>query len=350
MKKYCIIFDTNVLFRNYDRYADFTCFSFSDTLNHVIEEIEKRDIYDLFTILIPTVVWREMRQNSIEKYNEKLSQLKDKHQKIRLPFHSFEGQDKDFEKFLDAQIKVYKKDLNSKLVKILDLPSPTNSCFYKLVNRAYEKRPPFEGRDKRSDKGFKDALLWEGILQYKRAHPEANIILYTNDNMFNDELKQEYSSIFDNEEILFVNDEKESELMNKLSEMALEKDATFPVPNTDEYVTLKQYLYSDKLGEDIKNFSDKIVGKNEFLRIIDTEFISLTDPIEEVETDEVFTEYAVYAKCKFVIEANKEVYFETTKDLILFVTTPDNKTFWLEDLELNSDEECENDTISTEGY
>lgn len=350
MNKYCIIFDTNVLFRNYDRYADFTHFSFSSALDHIIEEIEKRDIYDVVTILIPKVVWQEMRQHNIEQYNKKLSEIQGTYSKFKFPFHTFEGEDKNYEEFLDNQIKEYKKDLKTKMVTIEELSGPTRDCYYSLVKRAYDKRPPFEGKDRKSDKGFKDALLWESILQYKKKNPDKNIILYTNDVMFSDELKQEYANLFNNEEILFIKDVSEAELMDKLSQIALEKDSTFPVPNTDEYVTLKQYLYSDEFRENIKNFSEKIIGRNEFLRIIDAEFINLTDPIEEVETDKFFTEYTVYARCKFIIEANKEIPFETIKDLILFVTTPDNKTFWLEDLESNSDEEQENNVISNEGY
>ena len=75
MSKYCIVFDTNVLFREYDRYADFTRFSFSATLNTFIDEIEQRDIYDLVSILIPSVVWEEAKKQNLDAYKSKLEEI-----------------------------------------------------------------------------------------------------------------------------------------------------------------------------------------------------------------------------------------------------------------------------------
>ncbi|MBU3089828.1 DUF4935 domain-containing protein [Clostridium gasigenes] len=66
------------------------------------------------------------------------------------------------------------------------------------------KEPPFEGKGKESDKGFKDALLWESIFDFKRKQTEKIIILYSNDNI----LKMKYHKLF-NESLDVVKDESD---------------------------------------------------------------------------------------------------------------------------------------------
>ena len=62
----------------------------------------------------------------------------------------------------------FEKDLNEYLIDnhIETLPYPKDNVLSQIINRAIEKRPPFEGKDKRSDKGFKDVISWESILNY----------------------------------------------------------------------------------------------------------------------------------------------------------------------------------------
>lgn len=45
-----------------------------------------------------------------------------------------------------------------------------NNRFESIVNRAFSKLPPFEGKDKKSDKGFKDAFVWESVLEFALKH------------------------------------------------------------------------------------------------------------------------------------------------------------------------------------
>lgn len=340
MSKYCIVFDTNVLFREYDRYADFTRFSFSATLNTFIDEIEQRDIYDLVSILIPSVVWEEAKKQNLDAYKSKLEEIEKKHNSFKFPFHSLICQNDDYECFLNIKIREYKKELNTRLTKINILPLPKNSCFHKIIHRAYEKRPPFEAQGKKSDKGFKDVILWESILLYKHNHPNVNIILYTNDKMFNEELREEYKKEFNGEEIIFISDKTELELKNKLSEIALEKDDTFPVPEEDELSRLKQYLYSDKFTEDIKEFEKKIIGDTEYLHIIGTEVINLDTIDEPIQETDFISEYTVFATYKIKIKPKDQEPFEDEKYIALNISCTNGTHFQLLDL----------DKIETENY
>lgn len=53
---------------------------------------------------------------------------------------------------------------------MIEMNIATNQRFDSIVDRAFEKKPPFEGKDKKSDKGFKDALLWESIFEFVSSH------------------------------------------------------------------------------------------------------------------------------------------------------------------------------------
>ncbi len=78
---------------------------------------------------------------------------------------------KPFGKELDIPLDInfeedVKKYLENYYIKIL--PHPSNDVFPKIIKRALAKRPPFKqvGNDKGSDKGFKDVLLWETLLNF----------------------------------------------------------------------------------------------------------------------------------------------------------------------------------------
>ena len=90
----------------------------------------------------------------------------------------------------------FEKDLNEYLIDnhIETLPYPKDNVLSQIINRAIEKRPPFEGKDKRSDKGFKDVISWESILNYDYEKDRIGVVfLITHDGIFvKDEIKKEF--------------------------------------------------------------------------------------------------------------------------------------------------------------
>lgn len=61
-----------------------------------------------------------------------------------------------------------------------------------IYKRAIQKKPPFSGKDKKSDDGFKDTMIWLSILNYSYEN-YANIIFVSNDNDFKNN-KTEFSN------------------------------------------------------------------------------------------------------------------------------------------------------------
>ena len=51
------------------------------------------------------------------------------------------------------------------------------------MNDAIEKKPPFEGKEKQSDKGFKDVLIFYSMISYAKKN-KGKYYFWSKDNMF----------------------------------------------------------------------------------------------------------------------------------------------------------------------
>ncbi len=58
------------------------------------------------------------------------------------------------------------------------------SVFTRLLERTYQKAPPFSTDPKASDKGFKDSLIWISLLDFFKNHGEDTVVFVTDDNGF----------------------------------------------------------------------------------------------------------------------------------------------------------------------
>lgn len=191
---YCLIFDTNALFQAYEKKADFTTFSFNATFEHVVGMIEQLDIYEYVTIAIPSVVWSEMEKQIIEKHDELLVTYKSTISKKQFPEYSIrENPTINYPEYIKIKIEEYKKEISGRGNSVIEIPIASNNRFESIVNRAFSKLPPFEGKDKKSDKGFKDALLWESVLEFALKHRNSKIIYYSKDNAFGEFLLKEFA-------------------------------------------------------------------------------------------------------------------------------------------------------------
>ena len=178
--RYYLIFDTNVLFQAYEKKADFTSFSFNSTYENIIDMINQLDIYSQVILVIPSVVWRELEKQIIEKHDELLLTYRSTITNKVFPEYSIkENPQMDYPEYIKTKIKEYKDDIQQGMSEVIEIQNASNSRFRSIIDRAFGKRPPFEGKDKKSDKGFKDALLWESILEFALNQPKSEIIYYS---------------------------------------------------------------------------------------------------------------------------------------------------------------------------
>ena len=218
-KEYYLIFDTNVLFQKYDKKADFTTFSFNSTFKNVIDMVNQLDIYEQVTIVIPEVTWNEMKKQIVDAHQKKVDEYKSYITKWILPeFSISEIKIDDYIEYITKEIDTYKSEIQSGINNIMVLPIPSDNRFKGIVQRAFDKAPPFGGKEKNSDKGFKDVLIWESILELTFSHKYANILFYTKDKGFKEILKEEFQETNHDADISILS--SEDEIKSALEEWA----------------------------------------------------------------------------------------------------------------------------------
>ena len=78
-----------------------------------------------------------------------------------------------YDELLEKLLKEYLEFYNINTVEI------KNISLQNLLKRAINKNKPFIGENSSSDKGFKDAVLWESIIEYAKKTKSKRFILFT---------------------------------------------------------------------------------------------------------------------------------------------------------------------------
>ncbi|MGD9676995.1 MAG: PIN domain-containing protein [Vulcanibacillus sp.] len=335
--EYLIVFDTNILYVPYKDRADFTTFYFNSTFKNVIDKIEELDLYDYIKVGVPTVVWQEMITQKYEAYNLKLQEIKQKTDKFEFPFHKFiqEKEEIDYRDFLIEKLNHYREILCKRLVKITDIDLPSNDRFASIVKRAFEKRPPFEGTEGTSDKGFKDALLWESILEYKVVNKDINIILYSNDKLFCDELIHEFKNECENSDILIFGKNHESELIKELETIALKIDRYSFIEDTDDDVDhVRIWINSDDFRDKILRFQHKLEEVNKYTKLSEVSVEEIYD-IEEFETDDkILKDIRISLSINFWFKILDKAETREKYDVTVYANVIDGMIFVIDDIEI----------------
>ncbi len=278
--KYVIIFDTNILYEKAENGCNFCEFKFNRPFQNIVDEIEERDLIEHITIAIPDVTWNELYHQRIQAFNKKNNELEKLLGTFKFPHIQYEISTFDYKVYLNEQINIFKKKLSNYSIKIISIDLPSETRFQSIVRRAFSKRPPFEGIDKKSDKGFKDALIWESLLEFKAKYSKCKIILYSRDGLFNDVLSEEYKNLFSDNLILLNNEDdvktQVAEVQKSVNHLRkLDRDV---VKYYDELRSLVDYdLIKDVIFETelFKNFGSQIydvsdISKAKIKNVIET--------------------------------------------------------------------------------
>ncbi|MDD3416145.1 MAG: PIN domain-containing protein [Lachnospiraceae bacterium] len=333
--KYLIIFDTNVLNVQYDKKADFTKFYFNSTFGNVLDKIEALDIYENVNIAIPTVVWEEMKVQNLEAYCNKVEQVKKAVEKFVFPYMELvEEKDKIYEEKLVSNIQEYQNHLSERFVDIIQLDLPTKERYTSIIERAFKKKPPFEGKGGQADKGFKDALLWESVLEYAANNKDINIILYTKDKIFNEELEKEYKGLFEGREIKIFRDNLEAPLFIELEKIAKAiNEYTFIPKDIDEDAELKKWLVSEEFSNQFKSYEDILGVVNKYITYCNSMVEDVNSINREKESD-LNQSIQIEATLKVFFDVNNSSQIVDTYEVLLELTILDGTEYFLEDVEL----------------
>lgn len=344
--KYLIVFDTNILHISYDKKADFTRFHFNSTFKNVIDKVEELDIYQDVNVAVPELVWEELRQQKIYAYHDKLEKVNKYMGNFRFPFHQWQNSgegDGDYSNYIDQEISQYKEELQGRQVAIKLLSLPSQNRFPSIVKRALEKRPPFEGRDGKADKGFKDALLWESILEYKSEHIDVQILLYTKDQIFNEELAKEYSSLFNEMEIKIFNHNEEA-LLIYLEEVArkIDKFAYIPKEKSEDQ-DIKEWLCTKNFIKQIEDHATVFQIVNKYVHFNSIQVLDIYDINREMDNNQLLEKITISLQAKVIFDVQEKTKIEDIYDLSIDVELIDSNIFVIETVFINEDSDDESE-------
>ena len=340
---YCLIFDTNALFQKYERKANFTAFSFNATFDNVIDMINQLDIYNQVTVAIPSVVWNEMEKQIIEKHDELLSNFKTTIKNKRFPEYSIsENSTINYPEYIKTKITEYKKEISRGLNKVIEIPIASSNRFESIVNRAFSKLPPFEGKDKKSDKGFKDALLWESVLEFALKHRNSKIIYYSKDNAFGEFLLKEFAENVSDSLLFICKNESEVKIQLEMWAKEIDKYSYQPIEDFDENKEIVDWLNSGDFLVQIINRDFGLVEQGRLITSTTAHLVNV-DNIESMSSGENAIEYYIEVTLKFVYELKDGGKTQETISAGIKVEEIDDAIYSVEDAYRMDEDEIESE-------
>lgn len=344
--RYCLIFDTNALFQAYEKKADFTSFSFNATFDNVIDMINQLDIYNQVTVAIPSVVWNEMEKQIVEKHDELLLTYRNTITKKIFPEYSIqENPEINYPEYIKTKIVEYKEEISRGLNKVIELPIASNNRFESIINRAFSKLPPFEGKEKRSDKGFKDALLWESVLEFALKHSKSKIIYYSKDNAFGEFLLKEFAENVADSTLFICKNESEVKTQLEVWAKEIDKYAYQPIEEYEENKEIVDWLNSADFLVQIIDRDFDIVEKGRLITSVAVHLVSV-DNIECLNSDGDLEEYYIEAILQFVYELKDGGKTQETINAAIEVKGLDSVVYSIEDAYRIDEDEDETESES----
>lgn len=200
----------------------------------------------------------------------------------------------DYPTYIDGKVQAYKTEIGSGINTIIELPIPSARRFQGIVRRAFDKMPPFGGKEKNSDKGFKDVLIWESILEFTLLHQNANILFYTKDNGFKETLVDEFKKVHPQASIVICS--TENEVTDELNKWAKSIDiyAYQPVATYAENHDLVEWLKSSDFEMQMIDRDFGLIEKNRLISSTSLKLLSIDNITISHQTDDS-VEYLVDA-------------------------------------------------------
>ncbi len=244
--KILIIPDTNFFHMRYNKKANYDEFAFSSSFLELYDVIESNELIDLFSVGISKVVLEELLSHKVDahrKYLNEVIKIKNNFRFHKVSIKTSSMEREDYLIYLKEKQEVSINELFKRSVNTIVLPIPSKTRFDSLVERAFKKKPPFSGKKGQSDSGFKDALFWESILEYKKFYDYTDVYICTDDKDFHDNFeifKKEFEHEYKNTKLAFV---KKNDLLEKIKTAALSSDFLYHDPEI--FVNIENFLINN---------------------------------------------------------------------------------------------------------
>jgi hypothetical protein len=201
IKKSLIILDSNQTRNLINGGIRYDCFNFGEKFQNFQEKNIETGIQDYIDIAIPELVLDELLDQKLFQYKSDYKHLPRMVERIKLlPDTKVEGIELPAENFdcLNYLKPLIEDFLTKNKIDIMKIKEELkSSLFDRLLQRAKEGTNPFKGKilgidvkSKNTDAGFKDAVIWETILQYEGIKNYSHVYFISNDEGF--KVKEEF--------------------------------------------------------------------------------------------------------------------------------------------------------------
>lgn len=256
------ITDTNFLKKSEERLR--SCQEVLDTTDifvEYIEELSSTDSNNELVYFMPNIVIEELFSQKKKLFEE---QYKNLNQKFNNISYALIG---EFPKNNIESIIIKEKENYLPKYENINL-SYSSELFEDLVKEAIDKKPPFDKskQGKKTDSGFKDALIWKTVLNSKKIDECEIIYFFSSDKIFSDnqdELIEEFKKYHKNTNlkiIFFESDgnQKQNALQLLISENNLIETDVIKLYNKDRILSIIRNLKYNYSKDIIYSEEDKI--------------------------------------------------------------------------------------------
>ena len=197
-----IITDTNMIKINESELALNGIFNNIDFYLDYIDDLNNTRSRNKLVYFMPKVVLEELISQKRDTFLDQYNSFITKYDALEYALIGEKPQNNIDEYIKNERIK-YESKMN-----LLNIPYSVKT-FKKLVNDSLKKNPPFDKskEGKKTDAGFKDALIWSTILESKELDDINKLYFFTGDKVFNDnklDLEKEFNSYHTNTDFELV--------------------------------------------------------------------------------------------------------------------------------------------------
>ena len=230
----------------------------------------------------------------------------------------------NYGEYLETIFKKAIMELKQGIVAVEVVDFPASDRLNSIISRAIKKEPPFEGKEKHSDKGFKDVLIWESIKEYKEKHINDIIVFYCNDNLLaSNALRKEFKEDFRDE--IYI--EQKNALITRLTTLCNKNETvkTFSSQLNERIESclshnneiLYDLLMEDSVWNDGDVISDFEVKKVNILNCNDIKIHNRILYKVEIEIKMYYAKHKDRDMYKIIGERQFYIYYDFNDDVLL---------------------------------
>ena len=327
--KSLILLDTNQISLQEHMETDYAKCELKGYILDLINYIESSNLQDKIKIIIPEIVIKEVLKSKEENFEKTKIILKNKFDTIKNQIDklknldSIEFPDVSFPEISLNYGNVFKDKfyafLSSKsFIEIINI-SNKESLFDSILSRALKHEKPF---NKETDKGFKDAIIWELFLDYDKLDDYDYFYLVTENNTdFTEDLENEFKNSKNKILKIFYNINDLMKELNKFYHLYEDLPELIKLLRDPDF----QFRVKEKLAEVSELSIDKMEITNfcsEIKKITDKDIDILNDLKEETGYEPEDENLENLAKIEMILKIESKefsisIFYDHKNDEIL---------------------------------